>query len=303
MAIQKILVTGASGFVGSHLCRRLVEQGLDVHAVYRTNSPLQLDGDAIRWWQADLTQLDTVQSLVKQIQPEIIYHLASSVAGSRSLDMILPTFNNNLVSTVNLLTAVAELGCQRFVLAGSLEEPEANQAEAIIPGSPYAAAKWASSAYARLFHSLYDVPIVITRLFMIYGPEQKDLNKLIPYVILSLLRGESPRLSSGERPVDWIYVDDIVSGLVAAAQTPGVEGRTFDLGSGTLVSIRDVVQELSRQINPDISLQFGAIPDRPMEKVQVADDNATYAGLGWKHEVNLKQGLTQTISWYQRLLN
>ncbi len=145
--------------------------------------------------------------------------------------MILPTFHSNLASTVNLLTMAAETGCRRVVLTGSLAEPDPKNGE-LFPSAPYAAAKWASSGYARMFHALYQFPVVIARVFMVYGPAQQDLTKLIPYVTLSLLRGETPKITSGDRLVDWVYVSDVVEGFVALGQAPGIDGETLDLGSG-----------------------------------------------------------------------
>ena len=99
--------------------------------------------------------------------------------------------------------------------------------------SPYAAAKWAAAGYGRMFHSLYDTPVVILRPFMTYGPGQAS-TKLIPAVTLALLRASGPRLSSGRHRSDWVYISDVIEGFVAAATVPGIEGKTIDLGSGTL---------------------------------------------------------------------
>jgi UDP-glucose 4-epimerase len=180
---RKVLVTGAGGFIGSHLCRTLLQHGAEVHGISR-RTPVNSEGE-MHWWQGDLADMSTIRNLLTAIKPDIIFHLASHVAGSRDLKLILPTFESNLVSTVNLLTVASEIGCHRIILTGSLEEPESDCVDTI-PCSPYAAAKWASSSYARMFHALYRTPVVLTRLFMVYGPGQKDLSKLVPYVTLSV---------------------------------------------------------------------------------------------------------------------
>ena len=172
-----------------------------------------------------------MRGLFRDIRPDVIFHLASHVKGAPNLEHVLPTFRSNLQSTVNLLTLAAEKGCKRMVITGSLAEPEPENGE-LFPSAPYAAAKWASSGYARMFHALYKLPVVIARVFMVYGPAQQDLTKLIPYVTLSLLRGEKPKISSGGRPVDWIYVSDVVDGFMALAEAPGIDGGTFEIGSG-----------------------------------------------------------------------
>ncbi len=221
---QRILITGASGFIGSHLCLRLCQEGADVHAVYRSRRPADL-GDR-RWWQADLADLEELKKIVGKVQPEVIFHLASHVKGAPGLEHVLPTFQSNLQSTVNLLTVAAEASCRRLVLTGSLAEPEVENGETF-PSAPYAAAKWASSGYARMFHALYKLPVVIARVFMVYGPAQMDFTKLVPYVTLSMLQGRTPKISSGERLVDWIYVSDVVDGFLALAQASDVDGATL----------------------------------------------------------------------------
>lgn len=295
-----VLVTGGSGFIGSMLCDRLRRQGAIVHAVSRQPRPAR-EHD-IQWWQGDLADRETVQRLFASIRPERVFHLASAVTGGRDLKLVLPTFNANLLSTVNLLIAATEHGCRRVVVAGSLEEPDV-QDHVVTPASPYAAAKWAASAYARMFHALYQTPVALARIFMVYGPGQQDLLKLVPYVTLSLLRGESPKLSSGQRPVDWVYVEDIVNGLLAMGMASGIDGGTVDLGSGELVTTREVVERLGDIIDAGAVLEFGALPDRPFEQVRRADIEQTFRVLGWRPAIPLQQGLEQTVEWYRRRLN
>jgi UDP-glucose 4-epimerase len=188
------------------------------------------------------------------------------------------------------------MGGPRVILVGSLTEPVPSDTEPT-PGSPYAAAKWASSAYGRMFHKLYGLPVVICRTFMTYGPGQ-DIDKLIPYVTLSLLREQTPKLSSGRWEADWIYVDDVTDGLVAAARVPAVPGVTIDLGSGTLASIRTIVQHLIELTGSQTTPLFGALPDRPMEQVCMADVSHANAALGWTPTVPLIEGLRRTVDWF-----
>jgi nucleoside-diphosphate-sugar epimerase len=239
-----------------------------------------------------------VQRLLHVIKPDVIFHLSGQVTAAPDLQLVLPTLHSLLVSTVNLLTVATDIGCRRIVLAGSLTEPEPGHTDAA-PGSPYAAAKWASSTYGRMFHALYRTPVVITRPFMTYGPRQ-DRRKFIPYIMLSLLQGEAPKLSSGQWQTDWIYVDDVVDGLLAAAQVPDVEGCAIDLGSGTLVSMRAVVQHIVDLVGSRAEPLFGALPDRPLEPVRIADTASAYALMGWKPTTPLEEGLKRTLDWYKR---
>lgn len=291
LAGQTVLVTGASGFIGEHLCARLHSTGAEVHGTSRSEQP---DSNTLRWWQGDGANLADIQRILTAVKPDVIFHLASYASGERSLEAVMPTLHGTLISTVNLLTLVAQMGCRRLVLIGSLEEPELGNP---IASSPYAAAKWSSSVYAQMFHRLYQVPVVVTRPFMVYGPAQ-NVTKLIPYVIRSLLQGEAPKLSSGQRQVDWIYVSDLIDGLIAVTQTVGIEGETFEFGSSTLNPISTTVDYLNQLINPNIKPLFGALPDRPMEQVRIADITRASDRLGWHPQTSLEDGLAQTIAWY-----
>lgn len=294
MTGARALVTGATGFIGGHLTRRLREAGLEVHGVSRY--PRQGTSDGVSWHAADLTASSQVGELMTSVRPEFIFHLAGEVTGNRKVEHVVPTFLGNLASSVYLMTEAVRLGCRRFILMGSLEEPDPGPPA--VPASPYAAAKWSASGYSRMFWELYRLPVSIARLFMVYGPAQRDTTKLVPYVIQSLLKGEAPRLSSGQRPVDWIYVDDAVDGLIRMADARGIEGQTVELGSGTLVTIRDVVAEIRTLLRSPVEPLFGALPDRPLEQVRAANLENTYRTIGWKPKTSLTSGLRHTIDWY-----
>ncbi|HMO99344.1 MAG TPA: NAD(P)-dependent oxidoreductase [Kiritimatiellia bacterium] len=292
---MRILVTGASGFIGSHLCRALVADGATVVGVSREHPDALPDG--ITPTQADLTDPEQATALIACHRPDVIYHLASCVTGGRDISLVRPTFTANLAATVYLMEAASRAGCRRFVLTGSLEEPDHAQAP---PSSPYAAAKAAATAYARMFHALYTFPAVIARVFMVYGPDQRDEKKLVPYVINQLLAGTSPRMSSGTRMVDWIYVQDVVEGLIRLARAEGVAGKTIDLGSGEMTSVRSVVEQIAGLMGNPTALHFDAAADRPMEQVRIANIQETEAAIAWRPRFSLSEGLQATIDWHRR---
>jgi UDP-glucose 4-epimerase len=293
---QKVLVTGASGFIGCHLTNALSQKGAEVHAVSRFAHA----HDDLHWWQADLADIASVRKLLGDIRPETIFHLSGHVTAAPGMEFALSTFDSHVVTTVYLLTAATELGCGRIVLTASLTEPQSLYADAV-PSSPYAAAKWASSAYGRMFHELYQTPVTIVRPFMTYGPMQNP-QKIIPYVTLSLLGGKSPKLASGRWQADWIYIDDVVEGILAAANVSVVQGCTIDLGSGTTIPVRAVVDHIVKLIGSPVEPSFGALPDRPAEEIRAA--NLVYAQekIGWKPSTSIVEGLGRTVAWYREQL-
>ncbi|KAB2963500.1 MAG: NAD(P)-dependent oxidoreductase [Thermoanaerobaculia bacterium] len=288
----RCLVTGATGFLGGHLLAELASEGAEVAVLSRVPQPAGLQ--VARWYLGDLEDSAAVEAALADDRPEVVFHLASFVTGRRELDLVLPTFRANLSSSVHLLAAATRAGCRRIVLAGSMEEPEPG----VAPPSPYAAAKAASSLYAAFFHAAYGAPVVTARIFMTYGPGQRDRAKVIPASILAALGGHPPHISSGARPVDWIYAGDVARGLVALAVAPDLEGATLDLGSGELVTVREVVERICRATGAPPPV-VGALPDRPLEAVRRADVAATFARCGWRPQVDLDSGLARTIDFYR----
>ena len=274
--------------------------GAHVYGVSRR--PSRALPDNVRWEFVDLVDTAATEALVCRVRPDLVAHLASQVSGDRDRALIVPMLQSNLLAAVNVMLAAGAAGCRRVVLAGSLEEPDFGEGDGL-PQSPYAAAKWAAHAYARLFHTIYELPVVHLRVFMVYGPAQRDMRKLIPYVTVSLLRGVAPQLMSGERQVDWVYVDDVVDAFLAAMVVPSALGKSLDIGSGELVTVRGIVERLQRLVGNDIEPVFGGLPDRKLERVRVADPRPANDAMGWRPRTTLEQGLTRTIAFYRESLD
>ena len=289
----RVLVTGASGFIGSHLVSRLISSGAEVHAVSRRPLPGP-EGPA--WHVANITDSAKCVELVGTVSPDVVFHLASAVTGARDVDLVVPLMAANQGAAVNLLTAIAKAApSARIVLAGSIEEP--HQHDDLTPHSPYAAAKWAASAYARMFAALWDVRASVLQIAMVYGPAQPDLTKLVPYATLELLRGGVPRLSSGTRLVDWVYIDDVVDAFVRTVDADAAIGKVFDICSGRLVSIRDTVELLNLIVGGEAQPQFSALADRRMDRAQRGDPRAAGELLDWRASTALEDGLRKTVAW------
>jgi nucleoside-diphosphate-sugar epimerase len=290
LAGQRVLITGASGFLGRKLTQRLIQCGAEVHGISRADR-VGTPGPS-RWWRADMEDFSQVIKVWDAVRPDLVYHLSGVVNGAPDLDLLIPTYKSLLTTTVHLLERATRHGCRRIVLAGSLEEDA--PADDAPPASPYGAAKSAAREYARLCHGLYGTPVALLRTFMAYGPGQPAW-KLIPSIIGALRRGLSPRLSSGERQLDWIYVDDVIEGYLAASVVRGIDGLEIDIGTGELTSIRELAERLAQLINPRIPLNFGHLPDRPRRPSRRANRETARAHLGWSAQTTLDHGLKLTV--------
>jgi nucleoside-diphosphate-sugar epimerase len=266
-----------------------VDSGAAVTCTTRSSEPPPNVG--VSWRQCDLTEAKAVRELFVEARPAVVFHLASHVSGLREPENVRPTFSGNLTAAVNVLLAALEIGSHRVVLAGSYEEPEPGEP----PRSPYAAAKAGATAYARMFSTLYGLSTVVLRPAMIYGPGQPDTSKLIPYVVRCFLGGETPVRGTGRRPIDWVYVDDVVSAFTMAAATDGVDGEVIDIGSGELHTITEVVSLLRAATGSREEARFGGLSDRPSEQGLPADTLRAERLLGWRATTSLEEGLRLTV--------
>jgi UDP-glucose 4-epimerase len=293
---RAVAITGAAGFIGTPLRRGLVAAGAIVHAISRR--PQWSDAPAGRWWELDVGNPGALDELVQTVEPDVLFHLAGETSAARELELVQPTFAANVAATVNVLTSVAANSpSTRIVTAGSLEEPPPGRVATA--SSPYALSKATATAYGLLFHELYRTRVVNLRVFMTYGPGQSAVQKFVPYVTLALLKGEPAVVSSGRRLVDWIYVDDAVSAFLAAGLAgTRADGQSFDAGSGRLVSVRAVAEEIAAIVGRG-EVRFGERTDRPREQEPVADPEPATSILGWRAATPLSEGLRRTVEWYR----
>jgi nucleoside-diphosphate-sugar epimerase len=279
---RRVLVTGADGFIGSHLCRRLETDGANVFAMRRAE-------------HGDLSESGVAARVFDEFEPEVVFHLASFVTSAQALDVVVPITISGLLAAARLLTAAAAQRSARVVLAGSMKEPEGDEA----PSSPYAAAKGAQTAYARMFHELHGLDVVVARLFMVYGPDARNPDRFIPYIARTLVRGEVPQLTSCRQAIDWVYIDDAIDALLALGATDGLGGSRIDVGSGALVGLRTIAEEVARLAGASGRIVFGALPDRKREPVRVANAEETFRRTGWRAAIPLEEGLRRVVAWYR----
>lgn len=300
---KKVLITGAGGFLGIHLCSRLEEEGAIIHATTR-NLDQSVNNSPYQWYRGDLSDSKFVEGIFSAVRPQIIYHLAGYPYGARDRSLVIPALNDNTITTINILNAACDSGCEKVILCGSMEEPGAGE-NTWVARSPYAVSKYCATLYAQMFHTLYDLPVVTLRLFMIYGPGQQGahLNKLIPYLILSFLKKQQPHISAGTRLIDWIYVDDVVDSIIHATTAKKAIGQVIDIGSGTQYSIKTMVEKIINIIRPDIQPVYGAVKQRQYESEEIADIERAFAILKWRAKNTVEEGLAKTVAWYHEHLD
>ena len=309
----RALVTGASGFIGSHLVRRLVEDGVEVHALTSAVSsmvPIRLVAlrDRLTLHEGSLSDRSAMDALAAAVRPTHVFHLGAYTHVGKSWQRVDECIDVNVQGTVNLLQALATVGYERFVNVGTSEiygdvEAPFREDMAVRPISPYAASKHAAETMCRLFQQGHGWPIVLVRPFNAFGPAQTP-DRIIPEVIARALRGEDLRMTQGRQTREFNFVEDIVDGLVRAAATPGIEGELFNIGCGEDISIRDVTSLVLDLMGAPVTAHFGALADRPTEIWRMyCDSTRARATLGWKPQYTLVDGLEKTIAWYRTALS
>jgi len=310
----RVLVTGAGGFIGSHLCERLVSVGASVRAFVRYNS--RNDPGLLRYLEAsilaelelsagDLRDPAAVRQAVQG--EEVILHLGALISIPYSYVHPREVVEVNVLGTLNVLEAAREFDCRRVVHTSTSEVYGTAQAERIredhpLRGqSPYSASKMGADKLAESFHLAYGLPLVTVRPFNTYGPRQSG-RAVIPTIVSQALRGTTVRLGALDTVRDFTYVTDTVEGMLAAAAAAGAEGQEFNLGSDEEVSVRELVSKVGAILNRQLKPETEAERLRPQasEVMRLRSDNSKAANrLGWRPAVGLDQGLRQVIAWVE----
>lgn len=312
LAGRRVLVTGASGFIGSHLTRRLVRLGAQVHAVTSNVSsvyPTRLVDlrSSLTLHETSLIDRGALEVLASEVQPEYVLHLGAYTHVGKSWQRVDECIQVNVQGTVNLLMALAPHGYARFVNTGTSEiygdvDVPFHEEGPVHPISPYSVSKHAAEQYCRLFADSRKWPIVMVRPFNAYGPAQTP-DRVIPEIITRGLQRQPLRMTKGLQTREFNYVEDLVDGFLLLATTPGIDGELFNLGSGDEVSMRDLTTRILAQLGNPIEAEFGALPERPTEIMRMySDASKARARLGWEPRTSLDEGLAKTIAWYREEL-
>ena len=300
--MSRVLLTGAAGFIGSHVARLLVAEGHDVFAIVAPESDrwrlADIEHDIVII-DADLRALQTVRGRLREVRPEICVHLAwRGWSGKANPDDNI----SSLGVSLELLRMMPELSCGRFVAVGTCFEyaPTAErltEATPLCPHELYGTCKKALFEVAEQFSMMTGVSIVTPRVFYSYGPFE-DIRRLVPSVACALLDGRVAEVTPGAQIRDYLHVEDVASAVwkVAASQLVGA----VNVASAEPVTVGDIADRVGRLIGRPDLVRFGAIPYRPGEPAQLLGDATRLREeVGWAPRFDLDHGLAATVRWWE----
>lgn len=313
---QRVLVTGAGGFIGSHLTERLVALGARTRALVRYNSagtwgwldesPVKGDIDVVA---GDICDRDQLQQIVKG--HDVVFHLAALIAIPYSYRAPASYVRTNVEGTVNLLQAALDAGVSKTIVTstsevyGTARQVPIGEDHPLQAQSPYAATKIAADMLAESFRRSFDLPVRIVRPFNTYGPRQ-SARAVIPTIITQALAGEPIRLGHLTPTRDFTFVGDTVEGFVKMAEADADPDGVVHLGTGQEIAIGDLARAILDQVGSRSSVVVDAARERPdaseVERL-CADTTRARTLLGWAPQSSLDAGLQRTIDWIRQNLH
>jgi len=306
---KTVLITGATGFVGSNLTRKLVTLGCNVHVfIKRTSNRWRIRDilDQVTEHETDLRNYDQLKKLVSKIKPQIIYHLAvhGSYPFQQNIEEMIKT---NILGTVNLLNALATSNYQCFINTGSSSEygfknKPMKEEDLLEPISFYAVTKASSTLLCQVFAKTFDMSIITLRPFSVYGYYEES-TRLIPTAIISCIKGVRLKLTSGEQKHDFVFIDDVIDAYLRAPCIEDIAGEIINIGSGRQYSNEEVVSKIGALLGKQIKVNKGAYLARPWDATHwVANNLKAKELLGWKPKHRFEEGLRKTIDWFKKNL-
>ena len=309
---KKVLVTGAGGFIGSHLVERLAKSGAEVRAFVRYTSrndqgliellPPEIK-ESIEVVLGDLRDPETVTEAVKDM--DIVFHLAALIAIPYSYLRPREVIETNIMGTLNVLNAARDYRIEKIVhtstseVYGTAQYVPIDEKHPLQGQSPYSASKIGADMVAGSFYRSYNMPIAIIRPFNTYGPRQ-SARAVIPTIISQALTKEQILLGSLHPTRDYTYIDDVVEAFIRVAESPSSLGEVINIGSNFEISIGDIAAKVLSMVGKNKQIVTDPRRIRP-EKSEVerlwCDNTKAKRLLGWEPRVNFDEGLNRTIKW------
>ncbi|GAA0857189.1 NAD-dependent 4,6-dehydratase LegB [Aliiglaciecola litoralis] len=311
---KKVLVTGADGFIGSHITELLVKSGYQVKALAQYNS-------FNSWgWLEDIDALSEVEVVLGDVRDphfcreivkdcQLVFHLASLIAIPYSYVAPDSYVDTNVKGTLNICQAALDAGVERVIhtstseVYGTAQYVPIDEKHPLQAQSPYSASKIAADAMAMSYFNAFEMPLTIARPFNTYGPRQ-SARAVIPTIIGQIASGvESINLGDVSPTRDFNFVTDTCRGFLALATCPNAIGETVNIGSNTEISILDTVKLIKQLMGSDVELLLDQQRLRPAgsEVFRLWADNSKMTELtGLAHQYDLRQGLQETINWFSQ---
>jgi len=315
---RRVLVTGAGGFIGTHLVDALVERGAQVTALVRYNSRsdwgmleerYRNGAEGIRVILGDVTDAGCVRKAVEG--NEVVFHLAALIGIPYSYEAPESYVRTNTLGTLNVLSAALSADVERVVhtstseVYGTALYTPIDEAHPLQGQSPYSASKIAADKMAEAYYCSFGLPVVTLRPFNTYGPRQ-SARAVIPTMITQALTSKTVQLGSLEPVRDFTFVTDTARAFILAAERDDAVGKTIHTGSGIGISIGELAQRILAQVNPGARIITGGERVRPGKSEVmrlVCDSRRAWEELGWRPEVSLDEGLSRTIAWIREHLD
>lgn len=308
---MKALVTGADGFIGSHLVEALLTRGYQVRALSQYNSFNYLgwlegmNHPDLEIVSGDVRDPNLCRHITQGV--DTVFHLAALIAIPYSYVAPDSYVDTNVKGTLNVCQAARDAGVKRLIVTstsevyGTAQYVPIDEKHPKQPQSPYSATKIGADALALSFHNAFDLPVVVARPFNTYGPRQ-SARAIIPTIISQIAAGKS-RIEVGDlTPTrDFNFVTDTAAGFIALAETPGLEGREINIATGTEISMADTLHTISRLMGQDVEYVVDPQRLRPTasEVRRLCGDNSLITSLTcWRPRVTLEEGLRKTIDWF-----
>lgn len=311
---RTVLVTGAGGFLGSHLVENLLERGARIRALVRYQSEGHLGqlrhciGDErLAVVRGDVRDRDRLTPLVEDV--DTVFHLAANVSVPHSFEDPVSHVMTNAVGTLHLLQALRRVRPRRIVVVsssevyGSAQSPRIDENHPLVAQSPYAASKIAAEKLCESFHRTYGLPIVVVRPFNLFGPRQTR-RAVIPSIVSQALAGQRLRLGRIDTYRDFNYVLDTVHALVSLSTVDGVDGRVFNIGTGTSTAISEVIEMVFEILGYRVPVNCDEELVRP-ERSEVirlcANSDRLHAAIGEWRRTTLTDGLRSVVSYHRQV--
>ena len=309
---KRVLVTGAGGFIGSHLVERLAAEGAQVRAFVRYNSRGDpgllrlLPADALAKVEIVAGDLRDAHAVYKAVEGcQVVFHLGALISIPYSYRHPVEVAETNFLGTLNVLMACRDLGVERLVhtstseVYGTARQMPIGESHPLQGQSPYSASKIGADKLAESFFCTYRLPVVTLRPFNTYGPRQ-SARAVIPAIITQALTQSTIRLGTLDTVRDFTYISDTVQGFLKVAETPAVEGRTYNLGTGQETRVGDLAQKIIHLCGRPAKIVLDPERLRPEQSEVMrllADNSRAKKELGWQPRVDLDDGLKCTVSW------